>query len=53
MFLFLQAGSLGSGDCGDAMYQDLSRFRSDFATLLKEIFWRTGGEGYLVRGRMR
>ena len=33
MFLFLQAGSFGNGDCGDAI------IRRDFATLLQEIFF--------------
>ena len=37
-FLFLQAGSFGNGDCGEAVHQDLRRVRRDFATLLQEIF---------------
>ena len=44
MLLFLQAGSFGSGDCGDAVYQDLRRFRRDFATLLREIFGEQAGK---------
>ena len=63
MFLFLQAGNFGNGDCGEAVHQDLRRVRRDFATLLQEIFgeqaekdiWFEGGCGdafsAIIQGR--
>jgi hypothetical protein len=51
MLLFLQAGSFGSGDCGDAMHRNLRRVRRDFATLFQEIFGEQAEKDICFEGR--